>query len=174
MKGNWTLGTFNFEKIGSEELVVTDQFLPVIVNFPVIIICMSKSLAVLRWIKEKELEKSDDSRKTSPEGWWCKLFTLVWWWTMGEVKERNRAMNLVSLGGFLFHHLEVKHKLWHLHTVRWSRGWMTKFNCTSYRSNIITCHQLDFDVVLLCWILLIVCTRQMRKFTTNASYVVCL
>lgn len=48
MKGNWTLGTFNFEKIGSEVLVVTDQFLPVIVNFPVIIICMSKSLAVLR------------------------------------------------------------------------------------------------------------------------------
>ena len=39
---------------------------------------------------------------------------------------------------------------------------MTRLNCTSYMSNI---HQFNFEVVLQCWIFLIVFTRSMRKFT---------
>ena len=101
-----------------------------------------------------ELDKSDDVRRRRPKGHDIEYQPLSDddWWEKAKKKPGNESLEPRRI---LFHYLEVKLRLWHLQTVRWTRGRMTRWNCTSYMSNIITRHQLNFDVAHLCWIFLI-------------------
>ena len=59
-----------------------------------------------------ELDKSDDVRKRRPKGDAVDYTTyLRLMMNDGRKLRTNQVMNLLSLGGFLFHYLEVKLKL---------------------------------------------------------------
>ena len=60
---------------------------------------------------DMELDKSDDVRKRRPKGDAVDLLHLRLMMNDGRKLGRNQVMNLLSLGGFLFHYLEVKLRL---------------------------------------------------------------